>query len=149
VLLAEGSRQQGRNPWAGESVPPPHLSPRPMFTRSQLTLAQGAFYAVTGIWPILHMRSFEAVTGPKADRWLVKTVGGLLTVAGVAMWQAGRSRRVTPEIVTVAAGSAAVLTAIDVVYVSKGRISPVYLLDAVAEVGLIGGWAVAEPDAEG
>jgi hypothetical protein len=120
-----------------------------MFTRSQLALAQGAFYAVTGIWPILHMRSFEAVTGPKVDRWLVKTVGGLLTVAGVAMWKAGRNRRVTPEIVAVAAGSAAVLTAIDVVYVSKGRISPVYLLDAVAEVGLIGGWAVAEPDAEG
>jgi len=118
-----------------------------MINRSQMALAQGAFYAVTGIWPILHMRSFEAVTGPKTDRWLVKTVGGLLTVAGVALWQAGRQRRVTPEMVGVATGSAAVLTAIDVAYVSKGRISPVYLLDAVAEVGLIGGWAFAAPDA--
>ena len=36
--------------------------------------------------------------------------------------------------------SAAGLAAIDVYYVSKGRISPVYLLDAVLEAVLLVGW---------
>jgi hypothetical protein len=42
--------------------------------------------------------------------------------------------------VLVAAGGAAALAAIDTVYVAKRRISPVYLLDAVAEIGLVAGW---------
>ena len=33
-------------------------------------IPQGAFYAVSGLWSIVHLRSFEAVTGPKRDDWL-------------------------------------------------------------------------------
>ena len=108
-----------------------------------LAVAQGAFYVATGVWPILHMRSFEAVTGEKTDDWLVKTVGALIAVAGVTMITAGLRRRVTPEIALLAAGSAAALATVDVVYTNKGVIRPVYLLDAVAEAGLIGGWVAA------
>ena len=35
------------------------------------------------------------------------------------------------------------LTAIDIVYVARRRIAPVYLLDAVAELAIIGGWLAA------
>lgn len=108
-----------------------------------LAVAQGAFYVATGVWPILHMRSFEAVTGEKTDDWLVKTVGALIAVAGVTMTVAGLRRRVTPEIALLAAGSAAALAAVDVIYTQKGVIPPVYLLDAVAEAGLIGAWTAA------
>ncbi|HEX2204680.1 MAG TPA: hypothetical protein VHG91_15330 [Longimicrobium sp.] len=106
-----------------------------------LAVAQGAFYTATGVWPILDLESFEAVTGPKPEGWLVKTVGGLLGVAGAALTLAGARKRVTPELALIGAGSAAVLAAIDVVYVGKRRISPVYLLDAVAEGALVAAWA--------
>lgn len=109
-----------------------------------LALSQGLFYAATGIWPLVHMRSFEAVTGPKADRWLVRTVGALIGVAGGAMISAAQRGRVTPEIRALAVGSAAVLAVIDITYVAKKRIPPVYLLDAAAELGLVGAWALAE-----
>jgi hypothetical protein len=108
-----------------------------------LAVAQGAFYVATGVWPILHMRSFEAVTGEKTDDWLVKTVGALIAVGGAVMMTAGMRRRVTPEIAMLAAGSAAALAAVDVIYNQKGVIPNVYLLDAVAEAGLIGAWAGA------
>lgn len=108
-----------------------------------LAVAQGAFYVATGVWPILHMRSFEAVTGEKTDDWLVKTVGAMVGVAGVVMTVAGLRKRVTPEIALLAAGSAAALATVDVVYTRKGVIRPVYLLDAVAEAGLTGAWAAA------
>ena len=107
----------------------------------RLALAQGVVYLVSGVWPLVHMRSFEAVTGPKTDRWLVKTVGTLVTAIGGGLVLAGRRRRTTPEVALIGAGSALGLAAIDVVYVAKGRISPVYLLDAAIELPLAAAWA--------
>jgi hypothetical protein len=107
----------------------------------RLARLQAIFYVATGVWPFVSIRSFEAVTGPKVDRWLVKTVGALVAVIGCALALASRRRQLAPEIVLVAAGSAAALATIDTVYVAKRRISPVYLLDAVAEIGLVAGWA--------
>jgi hypothetical protein len=108
--------------------------------RRRIALIQSLFYVVSGIWPVLHIRSFEAISGSKVDRWLVKTVGGLIAVVGAALGLAVRRNRVTPEIELVATGSAGVLATIDVVYVAKRRISPIYLLDALAEAALIAGW---------
>lgn len=102
---------------------------------------QGLFYLVTGIWPLVHIRSFVWVTGPKTDLWLVKTAGVLITVAGMVLSLAAFRRQPAPEIPLLATGSAAGLTGIDLVYVAKKRISPVYLLDALVEVVLIGLWS--------
>jgi hypothetical protein len=44
-------------------------------------------------------------------------------------------------VVFVATASAGALATIDTVYVAKRRISPIYLLDAVAEIALVAGWA--------
>jgi hypothetical protein len=108
--------------------------------RDRMAQLQGGFFLAGGIWPLLHMRSFEAVTGPKVDRWLVKTVGLLLSVIGLMLIGAARRGRVTPELAAVGAGSAASLAAIDVVYVARRRISPIYLLDAAAQLAIIAGW---------
>jgi hypothetical protein len=106
-----------------------------------LSLAQGLFYFITGVWPLVSIGSFQKVTGPKTDLWLVKTTGVLISVIGVVLLVAGFRRREGPEIPLLAVGSAAGLTGIDVVYVAKKRISPIYLLDALVELGLIGWWA--------
>jgi hypothetical protein len=57
-----------------------------------LSLVQGAFYAATGLWALVDLDSFMAVTGPKTDHWLVKTVGILVTVIGgvlLVAWRRG------------------------------------------------------------
>lgn len=112
-------------------------------SESRLAFIQGIYYAVTGIWPILSMRTFLAVTGPKTDLWLVKTVGVLVAVIGAVLACAGRQQRVTPEIRLLAVGSAAGLAGIDVFYVLRRRISPVYLLDAALELSLVSAWTMA------
>jgi energy-converting hydrogenase Eha subunit E len=89
---------------------------------------------------LLSIRSFEAVTGPKRDRWLVKTVGVLVTAVGVTLIRASRRRRVHPDVALLGGLSAAALAGIDLVYVSRRRISPVYLLDSVPEVLLALWW---------
>ncbi len=110
---------------------------------SALALSQGAYYLITGVWPLLHMRTFEAVTGPKVDRWLVKTVGVLVAVIGTVLLHAGRRSPVSDEVLLLGAGSAAGLTGIDLAYSLRGRISKVYLLDALAEALLLLGWGLA------
>ncbi len=97
---------------------------------------QGMYYFVGGIWPLLHMRSFTAVTGPKVDLWLVRAVAGLLVVIGGVLTLSALRRGETPELRLLAAGSAIVLASIDVYYSLRRRISRIYLLDAVAQVFL-------------
>lgn len=106
------------------------------------TLARlhGTANLLGGLWPLIHLRSFEAVFGPKADRWLVKTVSGLLVVNGLAQVLSGRSGPGLRQARRIGVGTAAVLAAVDLVYVPAGRISPVYLLDAAMELGWIVLW---------
>jgi len=107
---------------------------------ADLAVAQGAYYALTGVWALVDIRSFQAVTGPKTDLWLVKTIGVLVFVIGGTLIAGGVRRRPTRELGLLAAGSAAGLAAIDTVYSAKRRISPIYLLDAAVEVLLLGLW---------
>jgi hypothetical protein len=109
-------------------------------TAPLLALVQGVFYAATGLWALVDLDSFMAVTGAKTDRWLVKTVGILVTVIGGVLLVAWRRGGVPFEVALLAIGSALSLATIDVVYVSNGTISPIYLLDAAAEVGLALAW---------
>jgi len=97
---------------------------------------QGVYYVLTGVWPLASMPTFEAVTGPKTDDWLVRMVGLLAAVIGGVLLLAIRAGRVTREVLLLAAGTAASFAAIDIVYASGGRISPIYLADAVVELGL-------------
>ena len=107
-----------------------------------LLVGQGVYYASTGAWPLVHMRSFLRVTGPKTDLWLVRTVGLLILVIGATLTLAGIRRQVSPETVRLAIGAALALAGIDVVYAAAGRISKIYLLDAVAEVALLLLWGI-------
>jgi hypothetical protein len=107
-----------------------------------LAWTQGLFYLATGLWPLLHMPSFLWVTGPKVDLWLVRTVGILVAVIGAALLLGARRRRIGPELALLATGSAAGLAAIDTWYALADRISDVYLLDAVAETGLVLLWGL-------
>ena len=116
-----------------------------MSARSVLK-AQAVYYAITGAWPLIHYDSFERVTGRKLERWLVESVGGLLTGAGIALALAARSERPSPEAATTSIGSAATLGAIDGIYLARGRLSPVYAVDLLAQVAFLAGWLRAPRD---
>ena len=105
-----------------------------------LAIGQGAFYLATGIWPLISMASFVAVTGPKESIWLVKTVGLLLMVTGIVLLVAGIRGKVSLEGFLLATGDAAALAAIEIFYVFGNQISAIYLLDAAVEIGLIAAW---------
>lgn len=121
----------------------------PLFLYTSLCGVQAAYYLLTGVWPLVSIRSFEAVSGKKtdnwtgrdADHWLVNTVAVLILASGVMLAVAAYRGRPTPEVAVLAMACAVALLSIDVVYVTRRVISAVYLLDAVAEVALLAGWA--------
>ena len=104
---------------------------------------QGWFYLLTGLWAIVDIDSFQRVTGPKLDLWLVKTVGVLVVVIGASLLAAARERRYGTPVLVLAVGSALGLAGIDLVYALGGRISPIYLPDAAAEIVLAVLWGIA------
>lgn len=106
-----------------------------------VALVQGLFYVATGLWPLFSPGTFQRVTGPKADFWLVKTFGLFIAVVGAVLLLAAARRAVSLEVALLAAGGAAALAACDVAFVARRRIGPVYLLDAAAEAALVAAWA--------
>jgi hypothetical protein len=117
-----------------------------------LAWLQGSYFFLTGIWPIVHLRSFLWVTGPKTDHlvtgreedhWLLMTVSVLIVSVGLTLLVSAYRRSVSAEIATLAIAASLGLTAIDVIYVARQVIWPIYLLDAVIEVILISAWLVA------
>ena len=94
------------------SWPLRRLRARPRGGRTPLL--QGVYFLLTGVWPLVSMRTFEAVTGPKVDRWLVKTVGLLVAVIGASLVL--DRRRPSRGTTALAVGSAAARGGVDVVY---------------------------------
>lgn len=107
-----------------------------------VALIQGIYFLITGIWPIISMRTFLLITGPKTDLWLVKTVGLILAVTGAVLIYAQMTASITAPVIFLAIGNAAALALVEFIYVFKRVISPVYLADAFAELILIGWWLV-------
>ena len=106
-----------------------------------LARAHGAFNVVGGLWPLLHIRSFEVVTGPKTDRWLVRTVAGLMVANGLVQWRAEPSSDGLAAARRIGLGTAVTLASIDVAYAIPHRISRMYLVDAALEAGWALAWA--------
>ena len=100
--------------------------------------AHAGYLIATGIWPIAHRRSFERVTGPKHDFWLVRVVGGLVAVAGIALGVAVARDRRSPEIQAVAGGSALVFSVADV-WAGKNQ-SRIYFADLAPQALFAPAW---------
>jgi hypothetical protein len=107
-----------------------------------LLWVQGSYFLLTALWPLVHMPSFMVVSGPKKDIWLVETVALLLLAIGGTLLFSAWRREFFPALAVLAVGSSLGLTWIDIHYATRDRIWDVYLLDAAAEILLLGAWGI-------
>ncbi|GAA0400699.1 hypothetical protein GCM10009530_60680 [Microbispora corallina] len=105
-----------------------------------LARAHGLFNIAGGMWPLLHVESFEKVFGPKTDRWLERTVAGLLVGIGWTQLRGASTPEGVEQARRIGMATAGTLLAIDLTYVPIGRIRPTYLLDAAAEALWLKAW---------
>ena len=113
---------------------------------------QGVFYVVTGLWPIIHLRSFEAITGRKRkEGWIAKSMGGLIAAVGVALIAGSLEKRQSAALRVLGMGSAIALGVADLVFAKQhkthNRNQTAYYADAAAEGAALAGWIIAKPRA--
>ena len=71
-----------------------------------LALAHGIYFVLGGAWPLVDMRSFEFVTGPKADPVQVRAIAGISLFLGAALlWCVHRGVVESPMRLVVAGAS--------------------------------------------
>ena len=104
---------------------------------------QGFYFLLTGLWPLISVKTFQKVTGPKTDLWLVKTIAILVVVVGSVLVLAGFREAVSLEIRILAIESALGLSAVEMYYVMTQRISAIYLLDTFVEVAFAVFWVLS------
>jgi uncharacterized membrane protein len=71
------------------------------------------FNVAGGVWPLVHMRSFEAALGPKIDRWLVYTVACLMTTIDAAELATNADSASVRQAQRIGVGCAAILAGIE------------------------------------
>ncbi|MGV3504888.1 MAG: hypothetical protein ACO1O1_14355 [Adhaeribacter sp.] len=103
---------------------------------------QGLYFLLPSVWPLVHMPSFLAVTGPKVDLWLVRTVALLLIAMSLTFLTAAWRREYISALGVLAVSSACGLAFIDFYYALQDRIWDTYLIDGVGELALILAWVV-------
>lgn len=106
----------------------------------RLLYIQGFYFLITGIWPLVSIETFLAITGPKEDVWLIHVIGLLIIAIGSSMLTATRDKRRNLSTLILGLLSSFGLFLADVVFHYKGIISEVYLLDAVVEFGFFVFW---------
>jgi hypothetical protein len=108
-------------------------------TRGAKTVAglQATYYLATGLWPVLHLESFEAVTGGKTDDWLVQSFGLLVIVIALAL---ARGLFRSEERATLWLGLTAAIGLVVTDVLAAQHVSAVYATDAVIEGAFAIGW---------
>lgn len=105
-----------------------------------LLWTQGIYTLITAIWPIVHIESFMAVTGPKHDIWLVKTVGALLIPVGCCLLTYTIIQTDRRPALILGSLSALAFMVIDFYYSLNDVIADVYLVDGFLQVTFFGVW---------
>jgi hypothetical protein len=106
-----------------------------------LLIIQGSYSLLTGLWGLIDIDSFMAVTGPKTDIWLVKTVSVLIIAYSVPLLSLSWRAPVW-EGALLGFLAAAGLAAIDFYYSGRRVISAVYALDGLAELLFAALWGL-------
>ncbi len=105
-----------------------------------LRYLHGAYYLCGGLWPLLSLTTFEAVTGPKEDDWLVRSVGSLLVVAGIILFTQP-DRYVERSAVKLAVGTSLALGCVAMISSAGGWISSLYVVDGAIHLLFAAAWA--------
>ena len=112
---------------------------------ARLALVHGAYLLFSGGWPLVSLRTFAKVTGPKPEGWLTKGVGACLANMGLALTAAGARGKVSRELRLLGIGVGLSFAAMDFYYAGvRRRISPVFLLNGAAQLAFAALWGATE-----
>src|SRR5262245_48274560 len=77
-------------------------------------LAQGLYYLILGLWPLLGIPRYQTATGHHQAPWLAQGMAVLLLVIGATLCLAAYRKQGSPEVLVIAFGSALGLAGVDI-----------------------------------
>ena len=119
-------------------TPPNYMRTQPL--SRYLTFIHGAYYLIGGAWPLISLETFEYVTGPKYDDWLVRSVALLLVVAGIILVTQPKGS-IERSAVKLAFGTSLALGCVAMITSAGVWISSVYFLDGTLHLLFAATWA--------
>ncbi len=105
-----------------------------------LILAHGGYLCIGGLWPLIHMDSFEAVTGPKVDEFLVRSIALILLLTAAVLFSQLHGKELELSAVIMGMGISLILGSIAIISAALGYIRAVYFLDGALHVLFGIGW---------
>lgn len=105
-----------------------------------LCFVQGGYTVLTALWALIDIKSFMAVTGPKTDIWLVKTVATLLVPIGTVLLLGPLLKKDFWIVLLLGTSTSAGLAIIDFYYTANGTIRWIYQLDGFIELAFLLTW---------
>jgi hypothetical protein len=105
-----------------------------------LLIFQGTYTLITALWALIDIHSFMAVTGPKTDLWLVKTVAVLLIPISVSLILPAFFTSTIWQPLLVGLLSAIGLAIIDFYYSVNNTIDEIYMLDGILQCVFVIAW---------
>ena len=103
---------------------------------------QGAYIFLTAVWPLVDIKSFMLITGPKTDIWLVKTVAAMLLPVALSFFVASHQQQINWPVYLLAMGSCIAFASIDFYYTLNGTIKWVYQLDGYLQIIFFITWII-------
>lgn len=103
---------------------------------------QSSYIFITAAWPIIDIKSFIAVTGPKNDLWLVKTVAALLISVSVTLGSFLFIKTDLRPAIILGASTSAAFIIVDFYYAISNVISDIYMADGLLETVFLLGWII-------
>lgn len=94
-----------------------------------LIIGHGLYLLVGGLWPLLYMQGFEAVTGPKVEHFLVRSIALILLLTAANLFTQLDKPRVEQSATVMAAGVSLILGLVGIISAAGGWVWPIYFID--------------------
>ena len=106
-----------------------------------LIIAHGLYLTIGGLWPLFYLQGFEAVTGPKVEDFLVRTIALILLLTAVVLFLQLRKPKAEQSAIAMAAGVSFILGLVGIITAAGGWIRPIYFADGAIHLLFAMSWA--------
>jgi predicted outer membrane lipoprotein len=114
----------------------PQLAERRDHWRRWIVIAQGAYYMLSGLWPLVHFSSFAQIVALRINPFQAQSFGALLIVIGASLLEASRRQPpgAFPTLLGVAV--AAAIAVINLVWLPRLAVRSGLWIDVLIEVAI-------------
>ncbi|UCF21070.1 MAG: hypothetical protein JSU87_06700 [Gemmatimonadota bacterium] len=115
-------------------APDPKTSEPRDRARRWLLLAQGGYYLLTGLWPLVHLSSFAQIVALRINPFQAQSYGAVLIVIGACLIEAARRGPPDAFATLLGAAVAAAIAVVDLVWLPRLGVTSGLWFDLLVEV---------------